>query len=278
MSFQGDAPRSLDVVTQEGDVDIQLGGLIDFSSVDWPSHVSFGVFFAGCNFRCPWCQNGDLIARASGRPCKLAEAFRRLIRSIPIVEAVVATGGEPTLQPEALAALFGGAKKLGLSTFLDTNGSAPTVVSDLVDKNLLDHISVDLKARPEPDSYARATGLSPTEAADCLTRIWETVEVCRSRGIRREFRTTVVPGICDTQGDVVEIAKRFGAAEVYWLQQYEPSSQAPSELYRTMKPVKRDVVRSLARAAAEAAPSIKVFWRTRSNGIVEEEPTRSSRQ
>jgi len=276
MASQGTARRSLELVAEEGNVDAQLGGYIDFSSVDWPSHVSFVVFFAGCDFRCPWCQNGDLIASGSGRRGKLSEVFGRLARSIPVVEAVVATGGEPTLQPRALAALFRGAKKLGLSTFLDTNGSVPAVVCELADTNLVDYVSIDLKANPEPESYAKATGLSPVEAAGYLARIWETVETCSRRGIRHEFRTTIVPGICDTRGDVVEIAKRLGKAEVYWVQQYEPSSRAPLELYRTMKPVKPGVVRELARAAAEAAPSVRVFARTRINGITEERPTENA--
>jgi len=257
-------------------VDIQLGGFLDFSSVDWPSYVSFVVFFAGCNFRCPWCQNGDLIPSGSGRPCKLSEVFERLVRSIPVVEAVVASGGEPTLQPGALAALFEGSKKLGLSTFLDTNGSLPNVVSDLADADLLDYVSIDLKARPEPAAYAKAIGLSTVEAAALLTRIWETVETCKGRGIRHEFRTTIVPGICDTRTDAVEIAKKLRGAEVYWVQQYEPSPKAPLELYRTMKPPTPEVVRELAQAAAEAAPFIKVFSKTRSNGIIEERPTQGA--
>ncbi|MDH5703579.1 MAG: anaerobic ribonucleoside-triphosphate reductase activating protein [Aigarchaeota archaeon] len=272
MSFSGAASHRLELVAEEGDLDIQLGGFVDFSSVDWPSHVSFVVFFAGCNFRCPWCQNGDLVPVGSGRQGKLREIFGRLVRSIPVVEAVVATGGEPTLQPQALAALFRGTKKLGLSTFLDTNGSVPAVISDLAGMNLLDYVSVDLKARPEPGSYAKAIGLPPEEAAESLAGIWETVEACRRRGVRYDFRTTIVPGVCDTKRDVVEIAKRVAGAEAYWLQQFEPSPRAPSGLYRTMKPVKQHVVRELALAAAEAAPSTRVLARTRGNGIVEERP------
>ena len=276
MSFPSAASHRLELVAKEGDVDIQLGGFLDFSSVDWPEHVSFVVFFAGCNFRCPWCQNGDLVPAGSGRPAKLGEIFRRLVRSIPVVEAVVATGGEPTLQPQALAALFRGSKKLGLATFLDTNGSVPAVISDLANMNLLDYVSVDLKARPEPESYAKATGLSPGEAAESIARVWESVEDCRRQGVRYDFRTTIVPGVCDAETDVVEIAKRVAGAEAYWLQQYEPSTRVPSELYRGMKPVSQHIVRDLGVAAAEAAYSTRVFTRTRGNGVVQERPRRSA--
>ena len=117
---------------------VRLGGIVDTSTVDWYGKVSTVVFFAGCNFRCPFCQNASLISMGSGKAVSLEYVLDRVRTNRFLLDAVCVTGGEPTLQAEGLMELCRLVKSEGLLTSLDTNGSRPEVVEALISEGLLD--------------------------------------------------------------------------------------------------------------------------------------------
>ena len=169
---------------------VKLGGIEDISTIDWYGRVSTIFFFAGCNLRCRYCHNYKLIPMNSGREYTDSEIFQVLDANRPIIDAVVLTGGEPTLQPEELINVCGLAKHLNLDVMLDTNGTKTMVIADLINKGLIDRVALDVKAPLYPLEYGAITGVSDRWIP---TSIKETLKLAGEREVELEVRTTVVP-------------------------------------------------------------------------------------
>lgn len=162
---------------------MRIGGCQKTSLVDFPGKVAAVVFAQGCDFRCPWCHNRQLVdPDRFGPGIPVDDVFRHLAARVGKLSGVVVSGGEPTLQP-GLADFFGQVRALGFSTKLDTNGSRPGVVEGLVSRGLLDFVAVDLKA--PWDRYDEACGKEVD--ADALRG---TIAILRSSGIAHQLRTT----------------------------------------------------------------------------------------
>lgn len=185
------------------------------STVDYPGKVSSVIFFHGCNFRCPFCYNVSLVIGNEYQEIEPSDLVRSIKKQKGFIDAVVLTGGEPTLQPE-LEELCVGIKNLKLLVKLDTNGYEPEIVKGLLGKRLLDFVSIDIKASPK--KYNKLAGV------DCnLSRIRETLDAMKTSGIDYELRTTIVPGQNDTPEDVKAICDFIGPC-TYVLQQFRPES------------------------------------------------------
>lgn len=169
-----------------------IGGLQKTTLIDFPGRVAATVFTVGCNFRCPFCHNKDLINRqnfkkSSFKEVKQKELFSFLESRGKILDGVCITGGEPTLQ-EDLVDFCRKLKKLGLEVKLDTNGSRPEIIEELLKDNLVDYIAMDVKN--DFDNYEKAIGVK----AD-IKKIAESLKKITHSKIEFELRTTVVPGI-----------------------------------------------------------------------------------
>jgi len=165
---------------------MKIGGLNRFSLSDYPGKVAAMVFTQGCNFRCRFCHNGSLIPRnvptSSLMPEEKVFEFLQCRRSQ--LGSVVISGGEPTIQPD-LSTFIHRIKAMEFLLKLDTNGSRPQVLRQLLEDGLIDFIAMDIKA--PLDIYDRLTGVhTPT------SRIKESIELIAENGIAHEFRTTVV--------------------------------------------------------------------------------------
>ncbi len=167
-----------------------------FSLCDFPSHPAAVVFAQGCNFRCPFCHNGGLLAMTAGS-IPPAEVLDRLARRRDLLHGVVVSGGEPCLQPD-LAAFCASVKALGLAVKLDTNGSRPSVLRDLFARRLVDYVAMDVKAPPR--LYAKLAGVDVEWDV-----IQESIRVLAACGVPHQFRTTVVEAILSDE-DLEEIA------------------------------------------------------------------------
>lgn len=168
-----------------------LGGLQKTTLVDFPGRVACTVFTVGCNFRCPFCHNRDLVTISNFQESKIQiipeEAFFEFLKSrLKVLDGVCITGGEPTLQPDLLE-FCRHIKSLGLLVKLDTNGSHPEVVQNLLDQKLIDFIAMDLKGPWE--DYSK---ISKFENIDLVK---QTILLTVGSGLEYEFRTTVVPGL-----------------------------------------------------------------------------------
>lgn len=195
---------------------MEIHGFQKTTLLDYPGHVAATVFTGGCNFRCPFCHNGLLVLNSKGQPViPEAEVLSFLEKRRGILEGVCVTGGEPTLQRE-LGAFLGRLKSMGYLVKLDTNGSRPQVLRELLEGQLLDYIAMDVKA--SWNNYAAAAGVKDLE----LESLRESVELLKRSGIPCEFRTTVVKGI-HTLEEFEEIGRMLEGCQAYYLQGFRES-------------------------------------------------------
>lgn len=248
------------------DEEMRLGGIIDLSTVDWYGNVSLVVFFAGCNFRCPYCQNAPLIPMDSGRGVRVEALMERIEKNRMLLDAVVFTGGEPTLQPEALEAAARGVKRYGLALMLDTNGSIPRAVESLLEERLVDRVALDIKAPLRAEEYGKVIGL-PELGEEMTRRVEETLNICVQHNVELEVRTTIVPGLTDYPQFVRWIARHIrGKCTVYHLQQYDNSGNILDEEIGRREPPSRERLIFLARIALEEGVE-GVYIKTRRFGL-----------
>ena len=165
---------------------IKICGLQKTTLLDYPGHVAATVFLGGCNFRCPFCHNADLLGNDAEIQYTYEELLQFLTKRRRLMEGVCITGGEPTLQAEALEKLIRAIRELGLLVKLDTNGTRPEVIRHLMEERLLDYVAMDIKSGP--DRYPQTAG-SPCMN---LASIQESVEILKHSSIPYEFRTTIV--------------------------------------------------------------------------------------
>ena len=189
-----------------------ISGLQKTTLLDYPGHVAATVFTGGCNFRCPFCHNGELVLRPKDFPAIPEEEILGFLRKRRgILEGVCITGGEPTLQKE-LKDFIQRIRELEYLIKLDTNGYAPDVLCGLMEEGLLDYVAMDIKACKE--NYARVTGVKGID----LTRIEESVKLLLGQqGIPYEFRTTVVKGLHSVE-EFERIGVWLAGAQQYFLQ------------------------------------------------------------
>jgi len=200
---------------------LRIGGIVDVSTVDWYGNVTFMVFAAGCNFRCPYCQNSTLIPADSGQEVGLDFIDERIKANILLIDALGVTGGEPTLQPKALREVYGLARKWRLKTLLDTNGSRPDVIRELLSEGLVDHVALDVKAPLKPEDYSRVVGVKNSEKI--VEDVMKSLDLCLEYGVSLEIRTTVAPGLSDGEEFITEIAKAIKEKyKLFFLQQFNP--------------------------------------------------------
>ncbi len=162
---------------------MKLGGLVKFTLIDFPGRPAAIVFTQGCNFRCRYCHNPELVYPHLFEPSMPEEeVWAFLKRRQGTLEGVVVSGGEPTLQ-EDLVRFMGDLKALGYKTKLDTNGTRPDVLRELIDKKWVDYIAMDLKAPFE--KYAAVTGVDANS-----TVLEQSINLIRQSGLEYQFRTT----------------------------------------------------------------------------------------
>ncbi len=202
-----------------------LCGLNKTTLLDYPGHVAATLFTGGCNFRCPFCHNRDLVLAPEGaQHISAEEIWRFLEKRKGVLQGVCITGGEPTLQPD-LPDFIRKVKGLGYRVKLDTNGYRPQVLKALLEEGLLDYAAMDIKASKE--SYAKVIGLEAKNCSDKesqnmsfdIKKIAESVELLKRSSIPYEFRTTVVKGL-HTPEEFEEIGKWLQGARAYYLQAY----------------------------------------------------------
>ena len=182
--------------------------------LDYPGHVAATIFTGGCNFRCPFCHNSDLILN----PTTLIpeeEIFAFLKKRKNILSGICITGGEPTLQPD-LSDFIEKVRSLGYKIKLDTNGYLPEIIQDLLNKKLLDYIAMDIKAGFS--NYVKVCGIQNFN----MDTIKKSISIIENSGIDYEFRTTVVKELHSEQ-DFQEIIKMISPQSSYYIQSFKDS-------------------------------------------------------
>ena len=166
---------------------MNIHGFITLTLLDYPEHLAASIFLGGCNLRCPFCQNGNLVLSPDNEPSiSEEEVLAFLKKRSGILEGVCISGGEPTLYRE-LPDFIEKVKALGYLVKLDTNGTNPEMLRFLYENHLLDYIAMDIKTQPE--QYAKVSGLQPDAASTqkLLQNINLSKEYIMSCGIDYEF-------------------------------------------------------------------------------------------
>ncbi len=207
---------------------MKIGGLEKLSLIDYPGELSAVVFTIGCTFQCPFCYNPMLVLSGLDRSGntlpqgKGTDKDHTLLNEDGLflflesrknkLDAVVITGGEPTLHPD-LPDFIRRIRDLGYKIKLDTNGTNPEMLKKLLADKLIDYLAMDLKAAPE--DYHRATGTKFD-----FNKIKESVKLIMSSGLPYEFRTTCVPGFV-TEGSFAKMGELIRGADKWFLQNFK---------------------------------------------------------
>jgi pyruvate formate lyase activating enzyme len=192
---------------------MRIGGLQKFTLTDFPGKVACIVFTVGCNFRCPYCHNKELVT-GDIKEMPEEEFFQFLNKRKGKLDGVVITGGEPTIHQD-LPGFIQKIKEHGFSVKLDTNGSNPEMLEKLVDEGLVDYVAMDVKAPLE--DYDKLCDDDPD-----IEKFRRSIEIVKGMD-DYEFRTTAAPGIIDREG-MQKIGETVKDAKNFYIQQFEPEN------------------------------------------------------
>lgn len=219
---------------------MKIEALQKLTLLDYPGKMAATVFTYGCNLRCPFCHNALLVTEESAGGIDTEEVLSFLSKRKGMLEGVCVTGGEPLLQPD-IEDFLKAIKDMGFMVKLDTNGTLPKKLKDIVRKGLVDYVAMDIKNCR--DKYALTSGKTCMD----LTAIDESIKFLLSGEIEAEFRTTVVKNF-HTEEDLLKITHWISGCDRYFLQQFVDSGNlintslegySDTELTAIYKQVKR---------------------------------------
>jgi pyruvate formate lyase activating enzyme len=196
---------------------LEIKGFIEVSFVDWDGKLSPVIFLPNCNFRCPFCHNVNLVLHPENlETIPFENVENQLKKQKGWIDGICVTGGEPTLHsnfPELCSRL----KKMGYLVKVDTNGTNPTMLKELVERGLVEYVAMDIKAPLTVKKYSKATGV---KGEKLLEKVRESVNFLLRSDLDYEFRTTVVPSLHDMD-DIRQICLSLRGCRKYVLQRFD---------------------------------------------------------
>ncbi|MBE6010362.1 MAG: anaerobic ribonucleoside-triphosphate reductase activating protein [Lachnospiraceae bacterium] len=198
---------------------MKIHGLQKMTLLDFPGRVACTVFLGGCDFRCPYCHNFELVTGEAKPIMDDQELFAFLEKRHGLLDGVAITGGEPCMNP-GLPGLLRRIREMGFMTKLDTNGYHPDMLSSLLKEGLVDYVAMDIKN--SPGKYAETAGLKELD----MDRIRESIDLLRNGAVNYEFRTTVVKELHE-EADFEEIGQMIRGAKRYFLQCFTDRDTVP---------------------------------------------------
>ncbi|MBI2548579.1 anaerobic ribonucleoside-triphosphate reductase activating protein [Candidatus Woesearchaeota archaeon] len=213
-----------------------LKGLQKTTLIDYPGMIACTVFLGGCNFRCGYCYNSDLVLRSLHLPTLSPEDFFSfLTKRKTYLEGVCITGGEPTLYGASLVTFCQKIKELGFLIKLDTNGTNTALLKELLAQDLIDYIAMDIKA--SLDRYEQVAGVAVDTHAlqESISIIMHTTTY--------EFRTTVVPDVINAEV-IHGIGKLINGAKQHFIQQFRPDGKTIDPRYQQLQPLSLETLKT----------------------------------
>ena len=193
-------------------MNLPIKGFQKTSLIDYPPYTSSVIFLGGCNFRCGFCHNPDLVLAADSiKNIEVEAVLGHLKKKKNWIEGVCVTGGEPTIYPD-LVKFLSELKKHGFFVKLDTNGTNPDMLKHLIDNKLVDYIAMDIKA--PLDKYEEVIRMNIDEKA-----LQKSIDIIKNSGIDYEFRTTVIPGLINKE-DIQKIGEWLEGSKRFCIQQF----------------------------------------------------------
>lgn len=228
---------------------VEIKGLEKFASKDFPGFISSTVFLGECNFRCPYCDNSDLVLRPQTLPTIPLDVFINYLDSRKNwLEAICLSGGEPLLHKD-LEELLSLVKERELLVKIDTNGSFPAKLERLINDKLIDYVAMDVKAPLE--RYQEVTKVKVK-----VEEIEESIEIIKNSHLDYMFRITVVPGLIGSE-DIDKIGQMLRGSKIFQLQQFSPKTTLESDFLQR-KPYESHVFQELVEIAKPYFGEIKV--------------------
>ena len=224
-----------------------LCGFIPSTLIDWEGKIAAEIFLCGCNFRCPFCHSAHLVFGKVER-LDWGDIATSLSERRAWLDGVVISGGEPTIHGEALFELCRRIKQTDLSVKVDTNGTAPDILSSLHRKGLLDFVALDLKA-PLDERYTIAAGVPCDPSPIRQTLQW----LISGEGPPYEIRTTVVPRLHD-YSTLEEMAEAIKGAAGWVLQNFNPKNGCLDTEWQNIEPYSEETLREWARRLSAITP------------------------
>ncbi len=223
-----------------------ISGFQKLTLLDYPNKLASIVFTQGCNFKCAYCQNSDLLSIKTEGLIDEKEIFDYLKKRKKVLDGVVITGGEPTIQPN-LTLFIQRVKDLGLKVKLDTNGSNPEIIKKLLKEDLVDYIAMDIKT--DFDKYGDIIKINWN-----MDNIKKSIKLIKESTIEHEFRTTINKND-HTIEDLRRICEYLGPDENYYIQNFEQSDYV---LDKSLKSFSKDELIRIEKKLKKEFPNVKV--------------------
>lgn len=228
---------------------VEIKGLEKFAPKDFVGFISSTIFLGGCNFRCPFCHNSDLVLRPQVLPTFTMDYFISYLDSRKgWLEGICVTGGEPLLHDD-LEALLVPIKDRDLLVKIDTNGSFPSRLEKLIQKKLVDHIAMDVKAPLERYKEVTESNVKEEDIA-------RSIDIIKNSGLEYIFRTTVVPDLVGPE-DIRKISQMINGVKIFQLQQFVPQNTIDHR-YLKKKPYSREEVQAIAKSVEHYFTEVRI--------------------
>jgi pyruvate formate lyase activating enzyme len=207
---------------------MQFSGIKKVSLIDYPNQIAATLFTSGCNLRCPFCHNPELVNTSNSKKNSQSPestsnrkfSDKKLLKFLKTrknkLDGVVVTGGEPLIHHRELISLFEEIHKMGFLIKLDTNGTFPPPLSEMIDKKLVDFIALDYKT-----SQANYRKMKP-QIENVVTKVKDSLDIIKKSNVKYEIRTTVVPNIHSIE-EIKKIAKDLEGIDKYVIQNFVPT-------------------------------------------------------
>ncbi|NWG02037.1 MAG: anaerobic ribonucleoside-triphosphate reductase activating protein [Syntrophaceae bacterium] len=227
---------------------IEIKGFLETSLSDWPGKICSVLFLPHCNFRCPYCHNHPLVFNPEQySTIPLEKIFDRLHSFTNWIDGICLTGGEPTLHAD-LPLLIRKIKEHRFLVKLDTNGSNPRMLENLIEKGEIDFVSMDVKAPLDPFRYSCSIGV-PID----LKPILDSIALLKREKVEYEFRMTVVPGL-HQEGDIKNLGNQLRVGRRLILQNFNPENPLDPSLKQVI-PYDPQVLKQIEKEVQEMTPS-----------------------
>ena len=223
---------------------MKIAGFQKLTLLDYPSKVACIIFTQGCNYKCPYCQNSGLIDHSNEDLIDEEEIFKYLDKRKGIIDGIVISGGEPTIQKD-LKTFMEKVKEKGFLIKLDTNGSNPNFVEEVINEKLVDYIAMDIKNVLE--EYKDVTNVNPN-----INNLKRSIEIIKNSNIEHEFRTTIIKNIHSID-KILKICEYVDGDKLY-LQNFVLSENV---LGKYLKPFTEEDLKEIKKEI-EKYPNVKI--------------------
>lgn len=229
---------------------IPIKGWQKTSLIDYSPYTTSVLFLGGCNFRCNYCHNPDLVLNFNKIPdIDVNEVFEYLKSKKKWIDGVCITGGEPTMHKD-LPLFISKFKEIGMKVKLDTNGSNPSMIKELIDKKLIDYIAMDIKTALEDYEKVAVVHIDKE-------KIKESVSLIKNSSVDYSFRTTVIPGLIGKR-EIFLISKWLEGAKRFCIQQFRTSKPLVNKELQKLKPYTKEELDEMALTAKPFFEKVEV--------------------